>query len=70
MRFARLSRLARSRFGDDFAGMQPSASEDAVKQLKFAELLPPEIAAATLAARGADHAGAAAIAGKVVMDRV
>jgi hypothetical protein len=37
-----------------------------VKQLKFAELLPPDLAAATLAARAADHFGARAIAGRPV----
>jgi len=58
---------ARAQFGDDFIGVQPSVSDDAIKQLKFAELLPPALAAATLAARAADHAGAALIAERPVV---
>lgn len=62
-------REARLRFGDDFAGVQPSVSDEAVRQLKFAELLPPELAASTLAARAADHAGAAAVADRPIVSR-
>lgn len=62
-------RAAKARFGDDFAGIQPSVSDEAVRQLKFAELLPPELASKTLAARAADHAGAAAVAGTPIVRR-
>lgn len=51
---------ARKRFGDDLAGVQPSVSDDALKQLKFADLLPPDLASTTLGQRAADHAGAVA----------
>jgi ATP-dependent Lhr-like helicase len=49
-------------FGDDLAGVQAPVSEDALKQLKFAELLPPALATATLAARAADADGCRAVA--------
>lgn len=52
---------AQARFGDNLAGIQPPVSDEAVKQLKFAELLPPDLATLTLASRAADHAGAAAV---------
>jgi ATP-dependent Lhr-like helicase len=55
-------REARSRFGDDLAGVVPEVSEQALKKLKFSELLPPHLAMQTLAARGADWQGAAAVA--------
>ena len=54
-------RNACARFGDDFAGAQPSVSDEALAQLKFAELLPPHLAAITLESRAADHAGAALV---------
>jgi ATP-dependent Lhr-like helicase len=60
-------RVARERFGEDLSGVEPSVSAEAVKQLKFAELLPPDLAAATLAARAADHGGARAIANRAVV---
>ncbi len=53
-------RDARERFGDDLTGVEPSVSEEALKQLKFADLLPPELAGSTLGRRAADHNGAAA----------
>lgn len=46
---------------ESFAGLEsvvPLIDERAVRKLKFSEMLPPEMAIATLAARGADHAGA------------
>lgn len=52
-------RSARSSFGDDLSGVEPEVSEQALKQLKFAELLPPGLAMRTLAARAADPRGAA-----------
>jgi ATP-dependent Lhr-like helicase len=54
-------RDARRRFGDDLRGIQPAVSDEAVRQLKFAELLPPDLSTKTLAARTADHAGAEAV---------
>jgi ATP-dependent Lhr-like helicase len=57
---------ARKQFGDNLAGVQPSVSDDALKQLKFADLLPPDLASATLGQRAADHAGAAAALGRPV----
>lgn len=52
---------AREIVGDGLIGALPHIDERAVHQLKFAEMLPPELATATLAERGADHAGAAAV---------
>jgi ATP-dependent Lhr-like helicase len=51
-------REARARFGDDWAGIEPEMSDQALKKLKFSELLPPQLATWTLAARSADHRGA------------
>jgi ATP-dependent Lhr-like helicase len=51
---------ARKRFGDDLAGVEPTVSDEALKQLKFADLLPPDLASATLGRRAADHDGAVA----------
>lgn len=62
-------RSARSQLGAPLLGVAPSVTEEAVKQLKFAELLPPELAAATLAARGVDHDGAAVVGGRPVIER-
>ena len=39
----------------------PPVSPQALRQLKFTELLPPALATATLALRSADHAGAQSI---------
>jgi ATP-dependent Lhr-like helicase len=60
---------ARLGFGDDFGRVRPGVDEHAVRQLKFAELLPPDLAHATLAARIADHETAARIAGRGVVER-
>jgi ATP-dependent Lhr-like helicase len=46
---------ARRMFGDDLAGVEPDVTEEALRQLKFAELLPPDLAHDTLAARASDH---------------
>ena len=59
-------RAARGRFGDDLGGALPDVSERALKKLKFAELLPPDLAVRTLAARAADQEGAAKIARRPV----
>lgn len=63
-------REARARFGDDFAGVEPSVSDEAVRQLKFGELLPPQLATSTLAARAADHPGAATVARTPIVSRL
>lgn len=49
----------RQSFGDDLRGAQAPVSDEALKQLKFAELLPPALAASTLSARAADPAACA-----------
>jgi ATP-dependent Lhr-like helicase len=49
---------AKQRFGDDLAGALPDVTEEAVRQLKFGDLLPPVSARATLAARAVDPEGA------------
>jgi ATP-dependent Lhr-like helicase len=59
-------RESRDAFGDDLAGMQAPISEEALKQLKFADLLPPGLAEATLAARAADPGGCSAVAASSV----
>lgn len=62
-------RAACTDFGADLAGVVVPVSEEAVKQLKFGELLPPAMAAATLAARGSDHSSAALVAARPVIGR-
>jgi len=62
-------RTARSEFGPDLAGVEVPVSEEAVKQLKFGELLPPALAAATLSARGSDYPSAALVAVRPVIER-
>jgi len=61
-------RLARSDFGTDLGRVVPSVSEQAVKQLKFPELLPPAMAMQTLAERGTDSRGAARVAARPVVE--
>lgn len=56
----------RRRFGPALTGVVPLVEERAVKRLKFAEMLPPELARATLAARTADPAGAAQVLARPV----
>lgn len=58
---------AREEFGDDLAGVAVPVLEQAVKKLKFAELLPPHLAQATLAARGMDLRGAIAVLARPVV---
>jgi ATP-dependent helicase Lhr and Lhr-like helicase len=50
----------RARFGVTLDGVDAGVNDEAVKQLKFAELLPPALASATLAAREHDGQGCAA----------
>ena len=59
-------RAARGASGDDLAGVIPRVTEQAVKKLKFSELLPPTLAFATLSARGADYHGASLVAASPV----
>jgi ATP-dependent helicase Lhr and Lhr-like helicase len=59
-------RSARRQFGDDLSGAVPDVSERALKKLKFSELLPPDLAVRTLAARAADHESAASVARRPV----
>jgi ATP-dependent Lhr-like helicase len=54
-------REARAQFGDNLRDVNPFVSDEAVKQLKFADLLPSRLAASTLAARLADRPGAASV---------
>jgi ATP-dependent Lhr-like helicase len=61
-------REAEKKFGTGLAELEPSVSDDALKQLRFAELLPPTLASRTLAARAADHAGALSILGRPVVE--
>jgi ATP-dependent Lhr-like helicase len=60
---------ARRRYGDALAGVEPAVSEEAVRALKFADLLPPDLAHATLAARLGDHAGAGPVLRHPVLSR-
>lgn len=50
-------REAARRYGAGLEGIDPEVSKDAVRKLKFQEMLPPRLAVATLAARTADHSG-------------
>ncbi len=61
-------RAARARYGTDLAGALPPVNPEALKQLKFAELLPPDLAQRTLAARLADNPGAAAVSASAIME--
>jgi ATP-dependent Lhr-like helicase len=58
---------ARAAYGEDLSGMPAPVSDVALKQLKFAELLPPALAAATLSSRAADQVGSAALAAAAVV---
>jgi len=56
-------RAARDAHGEDLERVEAPVSEDALKQLKFVELLPPAMAVATLSSRAADPVGCHATAG-------
>jgi ATP-dependent Lhr-like helicase len=58
---------ARAAYGEDLSGMPAPVSDVALEQLKFAELLPPALAAATLSSRAADPVGSAALAAAAVV---
>ena len=55
-------RTAREVFGGDFGLLDAPVSDEALKHLKFAELLPHALATATLSARAQDRPGCRAIA--------
>ncbi len=56
-------RAARDAHGEDLERVEAPVSEDALKQLKFSELLPPAMAEATLSSRADDPVGCHATAG-------
>jgi ATP-dependent Lhr-like helicase len=62
-------RLARERYGPVLSGLQPDVDPRAVEGLKFADLLPPDLALATLAARLGDPRAASAIAARELVER-
>jgi len=61
--------LARKRFGDDLAGVQPEVSDRAIQDLKLSEMLPEELAVNTLAARLADPSRAADVLVRAMVER-
>ena len=61
---------ARQRWARDLAKVLPRVSEEALKQLKFAELLPPDLARDTLATRLVDPPAAAAVLTRGIVSRV
>lgn len=61
-------RKARRLFGDDLGDLSPKVTDDALKGLKFAEMLPPDLAIKTLGARNADHEGAAQVLSRTIRD--
>ncbi|NNG21075.1 DEAD/DEAH box helicase [Naumannella sp. ID2617S] len=63
-------RECRRRFGADWAGVTAEVTEESVRGLKFAELLPPGLAVTALAARNSDRSGAAQVAARGVCDGV
>ena len=63
-------REVRIRFGSDLAEVHPRVDRRAVEGLKFAELLPAELAEGTLAARIGDVDGARKVLGVGVVERV
>lgn len=57
---------ARQRFGEDLVGVEPSVTDEALRQLKFADLLPPALASLTLGQRAGDPTGVARLAHRPV----
>ncbi|SOC53732.1 ATP-dependent helicase Lhr and Lhr-like helicase [Ornithinimicrobium cerasi] len=55
--------VARTELGQDLTGALPLVDERAIKQLKFSEMLPPDMAVATLAERAADRLHARIVSG-------
>ena len=60
---------ARQQFGDDLAGVHPAITQRAIQDLKFADLLPVDLAISTLAERLADHPTAVTIAATPRVER-
>lgn len=60
---------ARARFGDDLVGVEPEASQRAVQDLKFSDMLPEDLAVSTLARRLGDQPHAAMITVAGVVER-
>lgn len=54
--------LAEALESADWSKVLPAVSSAALAGLKFSEVLPPNLAIATIAERLADHAGAATVA--------
>lgn len=61
-------RVAKAEFGADFRGVVPTVDERAVRQLKFFEMLPPELAMRTVAERMTDYDAAATVASRGFLD--
>ena len=61
-------RKAERVFGPGLVEVEPSVSDEALKQLRFSELLPRSLAANTLAARAADHIGAQTVMARPIID--
>ncbi|QDP94553.1 DEAD/DEAH box helicase [Microlunatus elymi] len=61
---------ARGQLGKSDSGIRPIVTQQALEQLKFSELLPPDLARATLEARLEDVPGAAATLSHPVVDSV
>jgi ATP-dependent helicase Lhr and Lhr-like helicase len=59
---------AHDRFGADLGGVEPDLGDEALRQLKFAELLPPDLARDTLAMREADQPAAARPAARPIIE--
>lgn len=68
-RVAGAVRKAQARFGPGLTAVKPSVSDEALKQLRFAELLPSALASSTLAERGTDHVGVAACVMRAIIER-
>jgi len=58
---------ALGRFGEDLSGVAPEVSAEALRNLKFAELLPPELGTRTLASRSTDPPGAMRLVARPVL---
>jgi len=66
---AKALRQAVDRFGQDFSGVVSPVADEALKQLRFSELLPAALATTTLAARAVDHAGGQTVVALPLIDR-
>ena len=61
--------LVKLRFGTDLASVVPEVSERAIKDLKFSDMLPSDLAIRTLAARLSDHPRAAEVMARGLVER-